>query len=183
MNTYGSYFNVNRETWNKKTAVHAASDFYAMQDFINGKTSLNKFELDALGDVSGKKMLHLQCHFGQDTLSWSRLGARCTGVDIADEAIALARKYTEQLQLDARFVCCKMLDTPDHLNGQFNIVYTSYGVLSWLPDFEPWGEIVSKMLRPGRTFYIVEFHPIAWMFDYLEEPPKMKYGYNQEEMI
>ena len=176
-------FETNKETWNKKVAVHAASDFYAMDQFKNGSTSLNDYELKALGDVNGKSLLHLQCHFGQDTLSWSRMGAKCTGVDLSDEGIKLAQALNDELELDARFVCCNVLDTSDHVSKLFDIVYTSYGTIGWLPDLRPWAKMIAERLKPGGLFYIVEFHPIAWMFDYLANPPVLKYGYHQEEAV
>lgn len=176
-------FQTNKDTWNQKVGIHAASDFYKLEAFKAGKSSLNRYELEALGDVAGKSLLHLQCHFGQDTLSWSRLGAKCTGVDISDTAIELARKLAQELQLDAKFVCCNVLDTSQHVSEQFDIVFSSYGTIGWLPDLRPWAKMIAERLKPGGIFYLVEFHPIAWMFDYLEEPPKMKYGYQQKEAI
>ena len=92
---YDKEFNTNRETWNNKVAVHANSDFYDLDGFKKGESSLNLYELDALGDISGKSLLHLQCHFGQDTLSLARLGAKCTGVDISDKAIELAESLNQ----------------------------------------------------------------------------------------
>ena len=176
-------FEVNRNTWNQKVAIHATSDFYGMEDFKKGKSSLNSFELEALGDVSGKSLLHLQCHFGQDTLSWSKLGASCTGIDLSDEAITLAEKLASELDLNAKFVCCNVLDTSKYVSETFDIVFTSYGTIGWLPDLNPWAEMIAERLKPGGVFYIVEFHPIAWMFDYTVSPPQMKYGYQQDEVI
>ncbi len=176
-------FDTNRETWNKKVAIHAASDFYDLENFKKGKNSLNNYELHALGDVSGKSLLHLQCHFGQDTLSWSRMGANCTGVDISEEAVQLAQNLNEELQLDAKFVCCNVLDTSQYISKTFDIVFTSYGTIGWLPDLHPWAQMISKRLKPGGTFYIIEFHPIAWMYDYTVSPPQLRYGYQQKEVI
>ena len=176
-------FQTNRETWNKKVAVHAGSDFYFLEEFKKGKTSLNRYELEALGDVKGKSLLHLQCHFGQDTLSWSRLGAKCTGVDISEEGIKMAIQLNEELQQDAQFVCCNVLDTSQHVSKTFDIVFTSYGTIGWLPDLAPWAQMIFEKLKPGGTFYMVEFHPIAWMLDYTVTPPLMKYAYHQNEAI
>jgi SAM-dependent methyltransferase len=128
-------------------------------------------------------LLHLQCHFGQDTLSWSRLGARCTGVDLSDEGIALATQLNTELQLDANFVCCNVLDASAHIKETFDIVFTSYGVIGWLPDLKPWAKMIAERLNVGGTFYMVEFHPILWMFDYLDGESKMQYHYNQKEVI
>ena len=176
-------FDTNRETWNKKVAIHAASDFYDLDSFKKGASSLNRFELVALGDVKGKSLLHLQCHFGQDTLSWQRLGAKCVGVDISDEAVKLAESLNKELGLDARFVCCNVLDTSKHVSEKFDIVFTSYGTIGWLPDIRPWAKMISDRLKPGGKFYIVDFHPIAWMYDYTISPPELKYGYHQDEVI
>jgi len=177
------YFKINKDTWNKKVAVHAASDMYNLEAFKKGKTSLMSYELDALGDVSDKSLLHLQCHFGQDTLSWSRMGAQCTGIDISDEGIKLAKQLNEELDLNANFVCCNVLDASAHVKDTFDIVFTSYGTIGWLPDLKPWGQMIAERLKSGGTFFIAEFHPIVWMFDYVEKKPSIRYGYNQKEAI
>jgi 2-polyprenyl-3-methyl-5-hydroxy-6-metoxy-1,4-benzoquinol methylase len=177
------YFEVNKTTWNEKVNIHAKSDMYDMEAFKKGKSSLMAYEQRALSDVKGKSLLHLQCHFGQDTLSWSRLGAKCVGVDLSDEGIALAKKLTAELKLDTDFICCNVLDTSRHIDKTFDIVFTSYGVIGWLPDLKPWGRMISERLKQGGTFYMVEFHPIVWMFDYIEGKPVMKYGYMQDEVI
>lgn len=176
-------FGVNRKTWNAKVEVHEKSAFYDLTNFKKGKSSLNSYELDALEDISGKSLLHLQCHFGQDTLSLSRNGAKCTGVDISDEGIKLAKRLNAELKLDANFICCNVLDTSDYISEKFDIVFTSYGTIGWLPDLKPWAKMISERLKPGGFFYIVEFHPIAWMFDYTVLPAVMKYGYQQKEAI
>ncbi|WP_223032903.1 class I SAM-dependent methyltransferase [Hanstruepera marina] len=183
MNTENKYFDTNKATWNEKVKIHSKSDMYDLEAFKNGKNSLMPYELKAFGNVSEKSLLHLQCHFGQDTLSWSRLGAQCVGVDLSDEGIKLAKTLNTELQLDAEFVCCNVLDTSKYVKEQFDIVFTSYGVIGWLPDLKPWGKMISERLKPGGTFYMVEFHPIVWMFDYLEGKPVMKYGYMQDEVI
>ena len=183
MNENANYFETNKATWNKKVAIHAQSEMYDMEGFKSGKTSLMPYELKALGDVKGKSLLHLQCHFGQDTLSWSRMGAKCTAVDLSDEAIDLAKALNTELGLDAEFVCCNVLDTSKHVSETFDIVFTSYGTIGWLPDLKPWAKMITERLKPGGIFYIVEFHPILWMFDYNEGKAEMKYHYNQDEVI
>ncbi|MBG43368.1 MAG: SAM-dependent methyltransferase [Aequorivita sp.] len=180
---YSEEFETNRKTWNSKVAVHAESEFYDLENFISGKSSLHKYEIEALGIISGKRLLHLQCHFGQDTLSLARLGAKCTGVDISDEAIKLAKQLNAELKLDAEFVCCNVLDTSKYVSEKFDIIFTSYGTIGWLPDLKPWAQMITERLKPGGFLYIVEFHPIAWMFDYTVSPPEMKYGYQQKEAI
>ena len=177
------YFEINKQTWNEKVKIHSKSDMYDMEAFKNGKSSLMAYERNALGDVSGKSLLHLQCHFGQDTLSWARLGAQCVGVDLSDEGIALAKTLNEELQLDAQFVCCNVLETSKHIDDTFDIVFTSYGVIGWLPDLKPWGKMIADRLKKGGVFYMAEFHPIVWMFDYLDGKKVMRYGYMQDEPI
>ena len=166
MITNNDYFKTNKATWNEKVTVHAQSNMYDLEAFKNGKPSLMPYELEALGDVNGKSLLHLQCHFGQDTLSWSRLGAKCVGVDLSDEGINLARKLNNELNLDAKFACCNVLDTSKIIKETFDIVFTSYGVIGWLPDLKPWGKMIFEKLNKGGTFFMAEFHPIVWMHDY-----------------
>ena len=178
-----NYFEVNKATWNKKVAIHAKSDMYAVEAFKSGKSSLMSYELKALGNVDKKSLLHLQCHFGQDTLSWARLGAKCVGVDLSDEGVKLAKQLNEELGLDAKFVCCNVLDASKHISETFDIVYTSYGVIGWLPDLKPWAKMIADRLKIGGVFYMVEFHPILWMFDYVEGKSVMRYHYNQDDVI
>jgi ubiquinone/menaquinone biosynthesis C-methylase UbiE len=160
-----NYIEINKKTWNIKTEVHVHSEFYDNESFLKGKSTLNEIELQLLGDISGKKILHLQCHFGQDTMSFSRMGAQATGVDLSDKAIEKAREFTTQLGLDTQFICCNLYDLPNHLNEQFDIVFTSYGTIGWLPDLDKWAKVVSRFLKPGGKFIMAEFHPVVWMFD------------------
>ena len=183
MSSAEKYFNTNKATWNDKVKVHAKSDMYDLEAFKKGKSSLMPYEIEGLGNVEGKSLLHLQCHFGQDTLSWSRMGAKCTGIDLSDEGIKLAKSLNTDLGLTANFVCCNVLDTSKFIKDTFDIVYTSYGVIGWLPDLKPWGQMIAERLKKGGVFYIAEFHPIIWMFDYLEDKPQMRYGYMQDEVI
>lgn len=181
MKVEDNYIRINQETWNHKTKFHVESDFYEMENFKKGKSSLNQIELSLLGDVENKKILHLQCHFGQDTLSLARLGADVTGVDFSEEAIAVAKSLAEEMQLNARFICCDVYETLAHLDEKFDIIYTSYGVLGWLPDLNKWAEIVSKLLKPGGKIVLVEFHPMVWMFD--NEVKNIVYSYFNVETI
>ena len=160
-----NYLEINKKTWNEKTDVHVNSEFYANDDFLNGKSSLNDIELKLLGDLREKSILHLQCHFGQDTLSFARMGAKSTGVDLSDKAIAKANEFNKILNLDAKFICCDIYDLPNHLDEQFDIVFTSYGTIGWLPDLDKWANVVSRFLKPLGKFVFAEFHPIVWMFD------------------
>ncbi len=175
------YLNVNRAAWNARTPVHLASAFYDQASFLEGKSSLNELELELLGDVQGKSLLHLQCHFGQDSLSLARMGAVVTGVDLADEAIRTARQLNRELDLDARFLCCDVFDLPDHLEGQFDVIFTSYGVLSWLPELRSWARVIRHFLKPGGKVVVVEFHPVLWMFD--DDNEQRIYPYSSPEPI
>ena len=190
MNDQQSYFAANRELWNKRTAIHAASSFYDLEGFKKGGSSLNKIELEELGDVNGKSLLHLQCHFGMDTMSWQRLGAVCTGVDFSDEAIGLAKTINDELNLDTVFACSNIYDLKDVLKttpegkvlkGSFDIVFTSYGTIGWLPDLNEWAAIIAYFLKPGGIFYIVDFHPVIWMMD--EKFEHVKYDYFNSAVI
>ena len=150
----------NRVNWNERTPVHAASAFYDVAGFKAGKNTLKAIERKEVGDVTGKTLLHLQCHFGLDTMSWARLGAQATGVDFAEDAIALARALSAEVGTDARFIHANVYDLPSILDEEFDIVFTSYGVLVWLPDLDRWAEVINSCLKPGGTFYLAEFHPL-----------------------
>ena len=151
----------NRELWDAWTEINARSDFYDLEAFRAGASSLQPVELEELGDVHGKTLLHLQCHFGLDTLSWARQGAQATGVDFSEAAIELARSLSTELDLPARFVASDVFDLPNRLDGEFDIVFTSYGVIDWLRDLSAWGRIIASFLKPGGAFHMVEFHPFA----------------------
>jgi SAM-dependent methyltransferase len=132
--------------------------------------------VEEVGDVRGKRLLHLQCHFGLDTLSWARRGARVTGVDFSVEAISAARQLAREvgLELESEFVCSDLYALRSALEraGGFDVVYTSYGVLNWLPELESWARLIADYLKPGGVFHIVEVHPTARMFPLDEDMPK-----------
>jgi SAM-dependent methyltransferase len=153
----------NLDAWNEMAGIHVASRGYRLEDFKAGANVLKPIELREVGDVRGKSLLHLQCHFGLDTMSWARLGANVTGVDFSDRAIALARSISAELKIPARFIQSNIYDAPAALPEQFDIVFTSYGALCWLPDIELWAEIAAQFVKPGGFFYIAEFHPLTQM--------------------
>ncbi|RYZ82231.1 MAG: class I SAM-dependent methyltransferase, partial [Proteobacteria bacterium] len=136
MQTDQNYISLNKTLWNERTKHHLTSDFYDVDGFLNGNNPLNKIELELLGDLSGKSLLHLQCHFGQDTLSLARMGAHVTGVDLSDESIATARDFASKLSIEANFICCDLYELPQHLDGNFDVVFSSYGTIGWLPDLK-----------------------------------------------
>ena len=152
----------NQVLWDTWTGIHERSAFYDLDGFRAGGIRVGADEIAAVGHVRGRTLLHLQCHFGIDTLSWARLGAVVTGADFSPRAVALATSLAEELGFeDARFVRSDLYDLPDVLDETFDIVYTSRGVLSWLPDIRRWAGVVARFVAPGGTFFIKEIHPVA----------------------
>jgi len=169
------YFKVNQALWEEKTSHHAKSKFYDVPAFKAGKNSLNFIELEALGPVEGKSILHLQCHFGQDSISLARMGAQVTAMDFSKNAIALGRSLNEELGQSVKFIETNIYDLKDKLTDQFDIVFTSYGVINWLPDLKEWASIINHYLKPGGTFYTVEFHPALFMYEW--DPLRLEFDY------
>jgi SAM-dependent methyltransferase len=150
----------NQRLWDGRVDLHQRSAYYDLDGFRAGRSSLRSIELEELGDVAGRSLLHLMCHFGMDTLSLARLGARVTGVDFSEPAIELARTLAGELGLEARFVASNVYELTRVLHGQFDVVFTSYGVLCWLPNVAEWARVVARFLRPGGTFVLVDQHPL-----------------------
>jgi len=155
-------FEHNRESWNELTILHADSAFYDIDSFKDGKTSLNHIEIEELGDIKGKKILHLQCHFGMDTLSLARQGAEVTGIDISDTSMQKAKELSSKLNIPARFIRTNIYDIENVLNDTFDIVFTSYGAINWLNNLDKWARIIERYLKPNGIFYMVEFHPFIY---------------------
>ncbi|MEO6405358.1 MAG: class I SAM-dependent methyltransferase [Ferruginibacter sp.] len=176
-----SYLQKNKDAWNKKTAFHLQSPFYDQPGFLKGRNSLNNIELDLLGDIRDKKILHLQCHFGQDTISLARMGAHVTGVDFSEEAITIANETARQINATATFICTDIYNLPGQLDEKFDIVFTSYGTIGWLPDINKWAEVVSHFLKDEGIFVFAEFHPVVWMFD--NDFKNIEYNYFKDEPI
>ena len=181
MKSSKNYIEINKQSWNNRTESHVNSEFYHMKGFLSGQNSLNEIELLLLGNIKGKSILHLQCHFGQDSISLSRLGAEVTGVDFSDKAISFAKQISTDTKSDTTFICCNIYDLPNYLDEEFDIVFTSYGTIGWLPDLNKWAGIVSKFLKPTGQFIFVEFHPVVWLFD--DEFKKIAYNYFNTEAI
>ena len=172
--TLGKYLQRNRRNWNQKARINFLSSYYDVEGFKEGKLALQPIERDDLGDVEGKDLLHLQCHFGLETLSLARLGANVIGVDFSDRAIQYARSLADELAIPGRFICSDIYDLPQNLKATFDVVFVSYGSLGWLPDLDRWAEIVRHFLRPGGLLYVVDFHPILWM---MEWGPRLVHAY------
>lgn len=159
-------FDANRSLWEAWTRIHVAGPFYDLEGFKAGGVRIRPYEIEMVGDVTGKSLLHLQCHFGIDTLSWARLGAHVTGADISPTALEMARSLADELGFpEARFVESNLYDLPAALDGEFDIVYTSRGVLGWLPDIRGWASVVAHFVRPGGIFFITEAHPVMNVFE------------------
>lgn len=166
------YLTINKAAWNERTDIHFSSKFYDVAGFLSGNSSLHSIELNQVGDVSGKSLLHLQCHFGLDTLSWARLGAKVTGVDLSPAAIEKAQQLAKQSNLNAQFICADIYKFGEFNQQTFDLVFTSYGVLCWLPNIKQWAEVIAKSLKPGGKIYLVEFHPyldIKFGYDYFHQ--------------
>jgi SAM-dependent methyltransferase len=153
----------NRRLWDARTPIHVASAFYDVDGFRAGRSSLRDLEVGEVGDVTGRSLLHLQCHFGLDTLSWARLGAApVSGLDFSPVAVEAARALAAEVGLDCvvDFVEADVRDAPAALGGRrYDVVFTSYGVLTWLPSLAPWAEAVAACLAPGGFLYLAELHP------------------------
>lgn len=159
-----SYRDTNKRMWDERVPIHVASEFYDVAGWKSGRCSLQAFEADELGHVTGKQLVHLQCHFGMDTLSWARRGARVTGLDFSQPAVDAARTLAAEAALDARFVCADVFDAPAALGQRYDIVYTGIGALIWLDDIRRWAGVVRDLLNPGGCLYLVECHPLTDVF-------------------
>jgi SAM-dependent methyltransferase len=163
--TLRSRTEVNRAWWDERVPIHVGSAFYDVQGFRAGGSSLRPFEVEEVGDVAGKRVVHLQCHFGLDSLSWARAGASVVGLDFSLPAVQAASELAQETGLDARFVCANVYGAVEALGGErFDIVYTGLGAINWLPDLRLWARIVAELLEPGGFLYLAEFHPLTWVF-------------------
>lgn len=158
------YLEKNKKAWDLRTNIHVNSSFYGLNQFLEGKSTLNKPELDLLGDITKKNLLHLQCHFGLDTMSYSRMGAYCTGLDLSTDAIEKAKQLKSQLGLNTVFIADDVHNIDKLFNNQFDIVVTTYGVLCWLYDLPRWATGIKKSLKKNGRFILVDFHPMLDIF-------------------
>ncbi len=159
------YLNINKAHWNERVSIHKKSELYELESFKKGNNKLHQLERDELGDIRGKSVLHLQCHFGMDTLSLEMLGAEVTGIDYSEEAIRAACELRDEMNMKSDFILSDVYSLPEKLNKKFDVVYTSYGVLIWLPDLKKWAEVISHFLKDDGFFYIAEVHPASAIFD------------------
>lgn len=166
----------NRAMWDERVPIHVASPFYDVDGFRAGADALRPFEVEEMGDVAGRTLVHLQCHFGLDTLSWARHGATVTGLDFSEPAVAAAGALAADIGVDAEFVAADVYDAVEALRGRrFDVVYTGLGALNWLPDIGRWADVVTALLRPGGRCYLAEFHPVVAAMD--DHEPIMRFDY------
>lgn len=181
-----NYTNTNKSYWNERVSFHKKSELYQLEKFKQGGNNLHSLEKKELGEIRGKSILHLQCHFGMDSLSLERLGALVTGIDFSEEAIKAAVELRNELGMHTEFILSDVYTLPEKLNKKFDIVYTSYGVLTWLPDLKRWGNIVSQFLKDEGFFYIAEIHPASMIFDSTPGSSKLQVRYpyfNKEDPL
>lgn len=174
----------NQYSWNKKVLFDIKSHYYGVEDFKKGKSSLHNLELTLLGPIECKKLLHLQCYFGLDTMSFSRLGAEATGVDFCDNAIEYAKELTSELKLPTIFVESNIYNLHETIHETYDLIYSSYGSICWLPDLDVWASHICTLLKPGGSFFLIDFHPLVISLDLLKnEIPKYSYFNSENNLI
>ncbi|XVV10666.1 class I SAM-dependent methyltransferase [Actinoplanes sp. CA-131856] len=163
------YRDVNRANWDERAAAHAASPGYSVSQYADDPAFLSqtiRFDRPLLGDVSGLRGVHLQCHIGTDTVSLARLGATMTGLDFSPKSLAEARRVADLAGADVRFVQSDVYDAVAAAGDGYDFVYTGVGALCWLPDIRRWARTVAALLRPGGRLFVREGHPVLWALDY-----------------
>jgi SAM-dependent methyltransferase len=172
---------LNRTWWDERVPIHVGSAFYDVEGFRAGGSTLRAFELEEVGDVRGKRLAHLQCHFGLDSLSWARAGASVAGLDFSGPAVEAANALAAETGLDARFVEANVYDAVEALGGElFDVVYTGLGAINWLPDLGRWAEVVASLIDEGGFLYLTEFHPFTWVFGDHEVKVELDYFHDPE---
>lgn len=157
---------LNRANWDERVAIHLAAESDYETDLLRrGSFVLHAIEEDELGPVAGLRLLHLQCHFGLDTLALARKGARVTGLDFSAPAVAAARALARETGIEAIFVQADVYDARTAIEGEFDRVFTTWGTINWLPDIRGWAKVVADMLAPGGELYFADIHPVALVFD------------------
>jgi SAM-dependent methyltransferase len=159
---------INRMAWNERATIHArdTTGDYMLDRFRAGEDALHEIEAAELGDVSGKRVLHLQCHIGRDTLCLARRGAVATGFDFSSAALKVARQLSHETGLEAKFVQGQVEEAPGLTPGPFDLVFSTWGTICWLPNLKPWASAIATVLKPGGELYFADSHPT---FNVLEE--------------
>ena len=176
-----NYLTHNKATWDAWTDINWNSAFYDNETFLKTKDSLKDIEKDLIGDVTDLSIIHLQCHYGQDSISLAQRGAQVKGLDLSPKAIQRAKELAERCERRVDFVCSDVYSAPQVLNETFDRVFTTYGTIGWLPDLQRWAKVIAKLLKPGGKLIFAEFHPLVWMFDY--DFTKVEHKYNDSPAI
>lgn len=170
----------NHAWWDGLVQHHVSSphfDEYDVDKFVAGRSTLRPLDFEEVGDVRGKRLLHLQCHFGLDTLSWAREGALVTGVDFSEQAVAQAAELAERAGLNAEFVCADVQALPASLVGPFDVIYTSRGTICWFPDLKAWAKGIAERLTPEGFFYFYDGHPAIVLEPINGDPTSLRPAY------
>lgn len=174
----------NLRSWDERVALHVAdrSGIYDVEAFLAGGDTLMPIESVELGDIQGLRVAHLQCHFGLDTLSLARRGAKnVVGLDYSQKAISTARDLADRSSLAARFECANVYDAPRVLGtGSYDLVYVTWGALNWLPHISTWADCVSELLVSGGRLYLAECHPIMARLEWIDNQLTFAYPVDTE---
>ncbi len=178
-----AYFDTNRKNWDDRAAIHFKDEAggYRIEAFLAGADNLHDIEDREIGDVRGKRIAHLQCHIGIDTLCLARRGASCVGLDFSPVSLAAAHELQKRTGLDASFVEGNVYDARQLIEGHFDMVYVTWGAIGWLPDIARWAKIVASLLKPGGTLYLLEGHPSLMTAD--ENTPDLRPGFDRRTPI
>ncbi|MBU0519521.1 class I SAM-dependent methyltransferase [bacterium] len=169
----------NKKYWDELAKIHYNS--YHLDKLRKGGISLDSIQTEELGDISNKKLLHLQCHIGSDSLSLVRLGAEVTAIDLSPKSIEYAIRLSKELGLPARFIECELYDAPQHVQEQFDIVYISQGAICWLHDLAAWAKLIFDFLNPGGFLYIMDTHPVLYSLEEKQGKLDFEYSYFHNE--
>lgn len=161
---------INRRNWDERAVIHArdTTGDYMLDRFRAGEDALHEIEAAELGPIAGKRVLHLQCHIGRDTLCLARRGAIVTGLDFSPEALRFARQLATETGLEARFVEGRVDEAPRLAPGPFDLVFTTWGTICWLPDLREWARVIARVLVPGGEFYLADAHPSFLVMEFVD---------------
>jgi SAM-dependent methyltransferase len=165
-----TYFDANRRAWDERTQIHLrdTTGFYAVEKVLAGEDKLGPIEAAEIGEIEGLRGVHLQCHFGLDTICLSRRGAKMTGLDFSPEAIRTAREMAAKTGQNVEFVESNVFDARAALKGDFDFAFVTWGALNWLPDVAAWARVVASLLKPGGWLYLLEAHPVTLCLDQID---------------
>jgi SAM-dependent methyltransferase len=167
----------NRDLWDEWADINYRSAFYDVDGFKEKRPPLDDIVRENIGPLAGKRVLHLQCHFGLDTIRIADEADEVIGVDFSPRAITLARELAYEVGSSARFVESDVYSMSDVVRGEFDIVFASYGVVNWLPSLDPWAAVIARHVAPAGAFVLVDSHPTLMMFDHEAQTPRIRYGY------